>query len=268
MNNTYIPKDDYAEINRLEKLGHNTEELTRNAIEKAGIKNANRILDVGCGIGTVSQYIASNYPDKRIVGVDISEKFIDEAKKKSVELGLKNTEYKVCNAENIPFDSDSFDLIICRFLLQHIKKWENVVQEFYRLLGDGGKIVIIETDWGGQFVYPPCKQYDFLNNMVIKFRKYIGVNVYIGRSICVDLAKYHFKSLDYYCDMKLYDSNNCDDGKFKIKERTKVYAKIAKKIIFLRPIIIRCVNKIHRFLDSVDFILTDCRFILVAEKKK
>lgn len=94
--------------------------------------SATRILDAGCGDGTITQY---NYRErvKLIVGVDL------EGDLKS------NTNVDVvsyADLERLPFSEDSFDLVICRYVVEHLRDPVHVFREFYRILTDEGTVVI------------------------------------------------------------------------------------------------------------------------------
>lgn len=87
-----------------------------------------KILDLGCGNGFVSQL----FPNFDIVGVDISDGM------------LANNPYKWVkgSAEAIPFQDSHFDFVIARSLLHHLDKPEVGLKEIYRVLKQGGKLVI------------------------------------------------------------------------------------------------------------------------------
>lgn len=80
------------------------------------LSGRNRILDLGCGIGYLSSWYASVNSDRKVVGVDISEKSIRQARRVAERLGIQNVEFKVgdctkslpCGpAENTPIQCSS-----------------------------------------------------------------------------------------------------------------------------------------------------------------
>ena len=93
---------------------------------------SDKVLDVGCGIGFVSQL----YPNFDIVGLDIS----DEMLKLNPHKWLKAT------AEAIPFPDNTFDYVICRSLLHHLEVPAKGLAEMYRVLKPGGKWVCWEPN--------------------------------------------------------------------------------------------------------------------------
>jgi ubiquinone/menaquinone biosynthesis C-methylase UbiE len=88
-----------------------------------------RVLDAGCGEGT---WVLRDFRDKidYLVGIDIlppKEKVANE--------------FVLCNLENIPLADNSFDVIVCYFVIEHLVEPEKAFAEFARLLSDGGVII-------------------------------------------------------------------------------------------------------------------------------
>ena len=90
-------------------------------------RHSDRVLDVGCGIGFISQL----YPNFDIVGIDISDGM------------LANNPYHwfKAPAEDIPFPDNTFDFVICRSLLHHLEDPKIGLKEMVRVLKPGGRFV-------------------------------------------------------------------------------------------------------------------------------
>lgn len=86
-------------------------------------------LDIGCGVGSNLEILKKF--SKSVVGIDNSKKAIDYCKHK----GLKNV--SVMNASKLKFKKDSFDLILCSDILEHVDD-KNVMEEVFRVLKPGG----------------------------------------------------------------------------------------------------------------------------------
>ena len=95
-----------------------------------------KILDVGCGNGNLFDLL----PDGKyeLFGVDFSENMIKEAKKKC---GQKAS-FSVADAENLPFDNNTFDFIVCNASFHHYIHPNKVLEEMHRVLKDGGRLLI------------------------------------------------------------------------------------------------------------------------------
>ena len=93
---------------------------------------SDKVLDVGCGVGFVSQL----YPNFDITGIDIS----DEMLKRNPHVWIK------APAEAMPFPDSQFDFVICRSLLHHLEDPRKGLAEMFRVLKPGGQWVCWEPN--------------------------------------------------------------------------------------------------------------------------
>lgn len=97
------------------------------------------ILDVGAGTGKASIPIAAMNAKWTAICIDISLKMLQTAKEKSEKHGLKNMQFVIADAENLPFKSDVFDAIITNGCLHHLPKVFKCLTEIKRIIKVGGK---------------------------------------------------------------------------------------------------------------------------------
>lgn len=119
-------------------------------------KNKTHILDLGCGEGTRLDYFTS----KNGTGVDISEKAIIMARKKS-----KN-KFINANLEKLPLKDNSFDLVYSAFVLEHTDDSEKVVNESIRVLKPKGDLVFICPNYGAPNRCSPPYKGSRINKLV------------------------------------------------------------------------------------------------------
>ena len=99
-----------------------------------------RILEVGCGIGNMTQFFTDR---DFVMGVDIDAKQISMIKQ--VFKGKNNMQFKVVNIENANpknFRKHKFDTIVCLNVLEHIKNDRRTLKKFHDLLAPGGTLVL------------------------------------------------------------------------------------------------------------------------------
>ena len=100
-------------------------------------------LDIGCGTGwAVGQMAKAAGNVGMFYGVDMSQGMIDMAQKNFY--GYDNFHFIRANAESIPLDDNSFNIIICTNSFHHYLNPDKAMQEIYRLLIPGGKIYILD----------------------------------------------------------------------------------------------------------------------------
>ncbi len=109
-----------------------------------------RVLDVGCGPGGWVQEMAFAYPDKEIVGIDISQQMIGYARAQAKVQGLENARFLVMDAtQPLDFPDGSFDLVNARTLaFLPPRVWPALMREYFRVLRPGGVIRLTESEWG------------------------------------------------------------------------------------------------------------------------
>lgn len=140
-----VPSDYYqrsVETNLLQRMWH-TRKLKMVIKVMGGEKNMpKKILDVGCASGWFLSKLWEEYPKASYAGVDVHKKAIDYGKKR-----YKNLKLICADAHSLPFPNESFDVVICTEVLEHVKNPEKVLREIKRVLTKDG-IAIIEMDSG------------------------------------------------------------------------------------------------------------------------
>ncbi len=115
----------------------------------ADIANFNRILDIGCGPGGWVLEVAYTYPDKEVVGFDISRTMIEYARAQAHVQHLDNASFEIMDASQLlNFPDESFDLVNARtigFFPQ--TAWAQLMQECMRITAPGGMIRLTESEW-------------------------------------------------------------------------------------------------------------------------
>jgi len=95
-----------------------------------------RVLDVGCGKGGV--IISCGLKGAKVIGLDINEDELQIAKLRISSFEVDNVSLVNGIIERIPFEDNSFDLIIASSVLEHLKKFEKAIEEMVRLTKPGG----------------------------------------------------------------------------------------------------------------------------------
>ncbi len=126
----------------------NKEVAAQNLIEllitKSELKHNSKVLDVGCGIGGTSIYLARKYGCD-VTGITISPIQVEMASKAAAELSIKNKpKFQVEDANNITLN-DKFDIIWSVEMISHLNDRKNLFKRASELLKPGGKMCI--TDW-------------------------------------------------------------------------------------------------------------------------
>lgn len=120
------------------------------AIELAEIHNHEHVLEVAVGTGVAFKKIIHLNPDGMNTGIDLSSKMLKSVRKKLKDISENNYQVKTGNAYDLQFEDQSFDVLINNFMLDLLPEndFEIILNEFYRVLKPGGRIVISTFSFG------------------------------------------------------------------------------------------------------------------------
>ncbi len=96
-----------------------------------------RVLDAGCGTGYGTELLAEAGA-KTVTGVDLAEDVLDAVRPRMPD----NVSLEAADLHDLPFEDDSFDLIVCFEVLEHLERPEDGIDELTRVLADGGVLAI------------------------------------------------------------------------------------------------------------------------------
>lgn len=126
---------------KLEKIFVNFSAKARNIkiierlFSQIDLSNVKKVLEVGCGIGVLSYYLAEKYKWE-VTGIDLDPEQIERAKNDYRE--NKYIRFIEADATKLPFGDNEFDLVLAVDVLHHIPDWDEALREISRVLGSTG----------------------------------------------------------------------------------------------------------------------------------
>lgn len=173
---TYIHGTEPGEQERLAKLNAMT-----NAAFVAWLspRKGERVLEVGSGLGLLAAEVAGAVGDSgRVVGLEYSEAQL--AKAREAGRGRGNLELVRGDAHRLPFEDGSFDLVYCRYLLEHVADPGRVLIEMRRVLRPGGRACAQENNIEINRFDPACPQFDAVWAKFGDLQARLGGDAYVG----------------------------------------------------------------------------------------
>ncbi|OCL10051.1 UbiE/COQ5 family methyltransferase [Glonium stellatum] len=113
-----------------------------------------RILDVGCGPGTITCDLGKLAPQGSVIGVDASADVLEGARKFVSEHGVQNVSFMTGDIYDLQFPDGSFDIVHVHQVLQHITDPVRGLRELRRVTKSGGIVACREVDYAATVWYP------------------------------------------------------------------------------------------------------------------
>lgn len=160
--------------------GRHSIRLYEALLKKVKYFTPNKLLDVGCGTGTILSRLAED-KDISLAGIDLTEEMLNVARER---LGDR-ADLKLGDSERLPWDNNSFDTIICSNSFHHYPEPMKVLGEMLRVLKPKGHLII-----GDPSMPPIIRQ---LSNYSLKYSKQGDYRLYSKSEMDELLRKCGFK---------------------------------------------------------------------------
>lgn len=193
MSRSYLLESE-REFQRLETQGQIPGYDCESDFKNLNIRHDARVLDAGSGSGIASRYLASRFPKAQVIGCDISEIRVNRAREAARQ--FQNVRFVVGDLSSVPFESESFDVIVCRYVFHHLPRQQclQICREFYRCLKRGGTLISIEPDGIFDNLYPMPKVVD---HVIAAIKCASSVDLFCGRKMSAMLCSSGFELVDH-----------------------------------------------------------------------
>ncbi|MFI2752580.1 methyltransferase domain-containing protein [Cellulomonas sp. P22] len=119
-----------------------------------------RVLDVGCGPGTITIDLAARIAPGEVIGLDRSSAVIEAAREAQAEAGAENVSFVVGDVYELSYPDASFDVVHAHQVLQHLTDPVAALREMRRVARPGGYVAVRDADHGAMTWYPPSAGLD------------------------------------------------------------------------------------------------------------
>ena len=155
-----------------------------------------RLLDAGCGGGSITLGLAEVVTPGEVTGLDVNDPQIQIATKAASERGLRNVRFQLGNVYELPFPDRSFDAVFSNALLEHLSEPERALHEFHRVLKSPGVVGVRITDVRGTLLEPADPALLEMVKYVIRLVKHQGGNFEMGSDTMRLLRKSGFVEVE------------------------------------------------------------------------
>lgn len=142
-----------------------------------------RVLDVGCGPGSITLGFADAVFQSEAVGVDLQQSQIAQATALAANKEVKNVRFETADVYSLPFSDHYFDAIFANAVLWHLRDPLRALAEIRRVLKPGGLIGVRDCDWGGRIYAPATARLDEWFGLTVQIRQRNGGDPFLGRKL-------------------------------------------------------------------------------------
>ena len=128
----------YDLMNRLMTGGQDIR-WRRQVIQRARLNQYSPLLDLGTGTGDLAREALAQFPQAEVIAADFTLEMMRVGQKRGV------LNFSSADALHLPFSDFAFDAVISGFLMRNVIDLQKALQEQYRVLKNGGRIVILDT---------------------------------------------------------------------------------------------------------------------------
>ena len=178
---------------------HEINPLRLGLIDRVAKLLGKRVLDVGCGGGILSESMSSKGAD--VTGIDLGEKALQVARLHGLESGVR-VDYRLVSVEALAEEMpESFDVVTCMEMLEHVPDPAAVVKACARLLKPGGTVFFSTINRNSKAYLYAVVGAEYVLNLLPRgtheYEKFIKPSELAGWCRHAELSDVHFKGMTY-----------------------------------------------------------------------
>ncbi|NJM72849.1 MAG: methyltransferase domain-containing protein [Scytonema sp. RU_4_4] len=154
-----------------------------------------RLLDCGCGPGSMTCDLAREVAPGSVVGLDRELSQVERARSYAANQGLDNVAFVQGGIYEIPFPDESFDVVFAHALFEHLSASDIALAEIRRVLVPSGLVALRSPDWGGLIIAPDSPGLQDAIQTYTRLQNGNGGDVYVGRKFKTFLRQTDFTTL-------------------------------------------------------------------------
>jgi SAM-dependent methyltransferase len=145
------------------------------------LQPADRVLDVGCGPGTITVDLAARVPQGEVAGIDAAGDVLEAARQEASRQGRSNVRFEAGDVYHLAFGDATFDVVHAHQVLQHLGDPVAALAEMRRVCRPGGLVAARDSDYGGMLWFPDDPELSEWRALYQKVARAVGGEPDAGR---------------------------------------------------------------------------------------
>ncbi len=194
MSDSYILEVGEQGKSRLDLMNKFLNPQSQNFLNAIGVTKGMNILEVGCGVGNMTAWLAEQVgPQGQVMAIDISPEQLVIAKKHVKKQGFNNVSFICGDIQTLTNDDNTFDLIYNRFLLLHLTDPLLILNKYQKLIRSKGMIVCEEPIVSDTETFPPSDVWHQIQSLYKALSSIRGYDADFGSSLYTSIENAEFK---------------------------------------------------------------------------
>lgn len=169
------------------------------------LRPGDRVLDLGCGPGTITAGLAARVAPGSVLGVDMNAAQIEAARALARERGLPNATFEIVRAEFAEWPEAAFDLVFAHAVFEHVAAPVDILRRLRAVLRPGGCIALRSPEWGGFVLEPMNEHVQRALDCYERMQAANGGNLRAGRKLGRWLAEAGFSGVRPSASYEIYE---------------------------------------------------------------
>jgi ubiquinone/menaquinone biosynthesis C-methylase UbiE len=168
------------------------------------LRRGMRVLDCGCGPGTITIDLAKLVSPGHVLGIDFEPGQLRFAQHRARERQIEAT-FCAASTYALPFSDDHFDAVFAHALFEHLREPVRALREMKRVVRSSGLVGIRSPDWAGWLVYPPAPLIEQAFHQFKEIQISNGGNPHVGRALSGLLRESGFSNISLTASYEIFD---------------------------------------------------------------
>src|SRR6516225_8628807 len=144
------------------------------------LRSGMRVLDAGCGPGSITLGLAQVVYPGEVIGVDLQTAQVEDARELAAERGIGNARFETADLYGLPFPDRAFDAVFSHGVVMHLREPLRAIAEMRRVLKQGGFVGLRDPYVAAGFVSPATPLIERFGALLIRVREHNGSHPLIG----------------------------------------------------------------------------------------